>query len=84
MRIAIRLSKSFYQKRKNLILWYHVGHDWYLAANHKSKKFGFSITAWIETIRCSKRLSGTVIPFRYNNKSDFENIIKKNIKIQLL
>ena len=55
MRIKIRLARAFTKKEKILFCGYHGWHDWYLAANHKSKKFGFSITAWIETIRCSKR-----------------------------
>ena len=38
MRIAIRLARAFTRKENILFCGYHGWHDWYLAANHKSKK----------------------------------------------
>ncbi len=81
MRIAIRLARAFTKKEKILFCGYHGWHDWYLAANHKSKKnLDFQLLPGLKPLGVPKGLTGTVIPFRYNNKDDFENIIKKNIK----
>ena len=81
MSIAIRLARAYNKKEKILFCGYHGWHDWYLAANHKSKKnLDFQLLPGLKPLGVPKGLSGTVIPFRYNNKSDFENIIKKNIK----
>ena len=77
--IAIRLQ-GLLQKKKNLFCGYHGWHDWYLAANHKSKNLDFQLLPGLKPLGVPKGLSGTVIPFRYNNKLDFENIIKKNIR----
>ncbi len=81
MRIAVRLARAFTRKENILFCGYHGWHDWYLAANHKSKKnLDFQLMPGLKPLGVPKGLSGTVIPFRYNNKEDFKNIIKKNIK----
>ena len=50
MSIAIRLARAFTNKDNILFCGYHGWHDWYLAANHKSKKkFRFSVITWIKT-----------------------------------
>ena len=54
MRIAIRLARAFTKKEKILFCGYHGWHDWYLAANHKSKKnLDFQLLPGLKTIICS-------------------------------
>ncbi len=81
MSIAIRLARAFTKKDNILFCGYHGWHDWYLAANHKSKKnLDFQLLPGLKPLGVPKGLSGTIIPFRFNNWEDFEKIIKKNIK----
>ena len=81
MSIAIRLARAFTKKDNILFCGYHGWHDWYMAANHKSKKnLDFQLLPGLKPLGVPKVLSGTVIPFRFNNWEDFEKIIKKNIK----
>tara|TARA_B100000035_G_scaffold313285_1_gene326642 strand:- start:209 stop:1531 length:1323 start_codon:yes stop_codon:yes gene_type:complete len=81
MRIAVRLARAYTKREKILFCGYHGWHDWYLSANHKSKKnLDFQLLPGLKPLGVPKGLSGTVLPFRYNNDSDYRNIIKRNIK----
>lgn len=81
MSIAIRLARAFTKKDNILFCGYHGWHDWYLAANHKSRgNLDFQLLPGLKPLGVPKGLKGTVIPFRFNNWEDFEKIIKKNIK----
>ena len=81
MAIAIRLSRAFTGKDKILFCGYHGWQDWYLSANLKSKKkLDTHLLPGLEPLGVPKGLSGTMIPFRFNNLEDFEKIIKKRAK----
>ena len=81
MSIAIRLARAFTKKEKILFCGYHGWHDWYLAANHQYKgNLDFQLLPGLKPLGVPKGLRGTVIPFRFNNWTDFDKIIKRNIK----
>jgi glutamate-1-semialdehyde aminotransferase len=80
MAIAVRLARAYTKKDNILFCGYHGWHDWYLAANHKSKKnLDFQLLPGLKPLGVPQGLKGTVIPFRFNNWEDVEKIIKKNI-----
>ena len=79
--ISVRIARAVSGKSKIAVCGYHGWHDWYLAANHKSKKnLDFQLLPGLKPLGVPKGLSGTIIPFRFNSWEDFEKIIKKNIK----
>ena len=81
MSIAVRLSRAFTKKDKILFCGYHGWQDWYLSANLKSnEKLNEHLLPGLEPLGVPKGLKGSVIPFRFNNWKDLENIVKKNAK----
>ena len=81
MSIAIRLSRAFTKKDKVLFCGYHGWQDWYLSANLKSnKKLNEHLLPGLEPLGVPKGLSGSVIPFRFNDWKDLERVVKKNAK----
>jgi glutamate-1-semialdehyde 2,1-aminomutase len=81
MAIAVRLARAYTGRDKILFCGYHGWHDWYLAANFKSKKnLNFHLLPGLKTLGVPKGLKGTIIPFRFNNSEDLEKIVRKNAK----
>ncbi len=81
MSIAVRLSRAFTKKDQVLFCGYHGWQDWYLSANLKSNnKLNEHLLPGLEPLGVPKGLMGSVIPFRFNNWKDLENIVKKNAK----
>jgi len=75
--IAIRIARSINGKEKIAICGYHGWHDWYLAANLKSKKnLNTHLLRGLETIGVPKSLKNTVYTFRMNNLNDLKKIKK--------
>ena len=79
--IAIRIARSINNNEKLAMCGYHGWHDWYLAANLKSKNnLNSHLLKGLKSIGVPKSLKNTIYPFRMNNYSDFENIKKiKNL-----
>ena len=72
---------GFTKKDKILFCGYHGWQDWYLSANLKSnEKLNEHLLPGLEPLGVPKGLKGSVIPFRFNNWKDLENIVKKNAK----
>ncbi len=81
MSVAARLSRAYTGRDKILFCGYHGWHDWYLSANLKSKKkLNEHLLPGLEPLGVPKGLKGSVIPFRFNNWEDLENVVKKNAK----
>ncbi len=81
MAVAIRIARAFTGKEKVLFCGYHGWHDWYLAANLKSKdKLSYHLLPGIQPKGVPKYLKNSTIPFRFNNWEDLNKIIKKNAK----
>lgn len=78
MSIAVRIARVATGKDKIVFCGYHGWCDWYLAAN-LGKKEALD-DQWISGLNPNgvpKGLTGTVIPFHYNDISDFNNAINE-------
>ena len=74
--IAIRIARAASGKDNVAICGYHGWHDWYLAANIKSKNgLDEHLLSGLETNGVPKSLQGTVFPFRYNDYEELEKIV---------
>ena len=77
--IAIRLARASTEKKNVAFCGYHGWHDWYLAANIKSKKnLTNHLLKGLDIDGVPKILKNTVYPFMYNNLNQLKKIIKKN------
>ncbi len=81
MSIAVRIARAATGRDKVLFCGYHGWHDWYLSTNlSKSDKLKDHLLPGLEPIGVPKELTGSVIPFRFNNYDDLKNIVEKNAK----
>jgi len=77
--IAVRIARAFKKKEKIALCGYHGWHDWYLASNLANKKaLSEHLLEGLSTNGIPKDLTGTVLPFSYNDISEIANIIKNN------
>ena len=77
--IAIRIARAAAGKDKVAICGYHGWHDWYLAANLKSKKnLNNHLIKNLNPKGVPLNLKNTTFPFEYNNILSLEKIIKKH------
>ena len=84
MSIAVRIARAATGRDKVLFCGYHGWHDWYLSTNlSKSDKLKDHLLPGLEPIGVPKELTGSVIPFRFNNYDDLKNIVEKMQKILL-
>ena len=80
MAIAIRIARAKSKKDVVAFSGYHGWHDWYLATNLKNKNnLKDHLLPGLEPLGVPKKLANTVIPFTYNNVSEFRNLKKKNL-----
>ena len=81
MSVAIRLARSYTKRDKILFCGYHGWHDWYLSTNLKRKKnLDSHLLPGLNPLGVPKGLSGTLMPFRFNNWEDLEKIVRKKAK----
>lgn len=77
--IAIRLARASTSRQNIAFCGYHGWHDWYLATNLKSKKnLNDHLLDGLKIGGVSKKLEGTIFPFKYNDLSSLIRIIKKH------
>ena len=86
--VAVRLARAATGKSKIALCGYHGWHDWYLSANHNSKKnLNNLLLPDLEIKGVPKELRNTVYPFRFNDISALKKIIAENslaaIKIEV-
>ena len=75
--IGTRIARSINRNEKVAICGYHGWHDWYLAANLKSKKnLNSHLLEGLESIGVPKSLRNTISTFRMNSFNDLEKIKK--------
>jgi glutamate-1-semialdehyde 2,1-aminomutase len=81
--VAIRIARAASGKENVAVCGYHGWHDWYLAANLKSKKnLDKHLLTGLKFDGVPKNLEGTIFPFEYNNFDQLEKIVnQKNIGI---
>ncbi len=76
--IAIRIARSFTKKKLVLFCGYHGWHDWYLSSNLSNKKnLDGQLLPGLKSYGIPKELTGTAIPFEYNNLDSFLLQFKK-------
>ncbi len=76
--IAIRIARSFTKKQLILFCGYHGWHDWYLSSNLSNKKnLDGQLLPGLKSYGIPKELTGTAIPFEYNNLDSFLLQFKK-------
>ena len=77
--VAIRIARAATGKNKVAICGYHGWHDWYLAANlDGSYKLNSHHIKGLNPLGVPKNLSGSVLPFNFNDFDQLENIINNN------
>lgn len=77
--IAIRIARAASGRDKVAICGYHGWHDWYLSANLSRKKnLDGHLLPGLNPKGIPRALSGTTIPFQYNDIEGLEKIIDKN------
>lgn len=78
MSIAVRIARVATGKDKIVFCGYHGWCDWYLAANlGKKEALDDQWIAGLNPNGVPKGLTGTAIPFHYNDIKDFENAINE-------
>jgi glutamate-1-semialdehyde aminotransferase len=77
--IAVRIARAKTRRNKIAFCGYHGWHDWYLAANIEDKKnLDQQLLSGLDSAGVASELSGTALPFSYNDISSLNNIINKN------
>jgi len=77
MAIAVRLARAATRRDKIAFCGYHGWSDWYLAANlAESAALDGHLLPGLEPAGVPRALQGTAIPFRYNDHSGLERILK--------
>jgi len=77
--MAIRIARGYSEKSKILFCGYHGWHDWYLAANLKNEKsLNNFLIPGLNPYGVPKELHDTALPFKYNDLTTLNKIIKKN------
>ena len=77
--IAIRLARASTGRDAVAICGYHGWHDWYLSTNlNDTDSLNEHLLPGLEPTGVPKGLKGTVIPFRYNQIDQLEEIVKTN------
>ena len=79
MSIAVRIARAYTGKDKIAFCGYHGWHDWYLAANLGTENaLGEHLLSGLSPLGVPKGLTGTALPFRYNDLEELKNIAAQN------
>ena len=77
--IAARIARASNGKDKIAICGYHGWHDWYLSANLNSEKnLDGHLLPGLQPNGVPRGLTGTTLPFTYNNIEQLKQLIKEN------
>lgn len=79
MAIAIRIARAATGREKIAFCGYHGWHDWYLAANlAQDQALDGHLLPGLEPLGVPRGLSGTMLPFRYNQLGELEAIVREH------
>ena len=79
MAIAVRIARAYAKKDKIAFCGYHGWHDWYLSANlADDTNLDGQLLPGLEPLGVPRGLTGTAIPFNYNEIEELEKIVKNN------
>jgi glutamate-1-semialdehyde 2,1-aminomutase len=77
--IAIRIARAASGKDKVAICGYHGWHDWYLSANlGDEQNLAGHLLPGLEPAGVPKNLSGTTLPFNYNNIQELYDLVNRH------
>jgi glutamate-1-semialdehyde 2,1-aminomutase len=77
--IAVRIARAASGKDKIAICGYHGWHDWYLSTNlNNDKNLDGHLLPGLEPRGVPRGLTGTTLPFNYNDIVQLEQIIESN------
>jgi glutamate-1-semialdehyde 2,1-aminomutase len=77
--IAVRIARGYTGKEKVLFCGYHGWHDWYLAANLAlDSSLDQHLLPGLNPKGVPNSLSGTCLPFEYNNLEQLDALLRKN------
>jgi glutamate-1-semialdehyde 2,1-aminomutase len=77
--IAVRIARASTGKDKIAICGYHGWHDWYLSTNLNSdKNLDGHLLPGLKPNGVPRGLTGTTLPFNYNDFEQLEQLIKDN------
>jgi glutamate-1-semialdehyde aminotransferase len=77
--IAVRIARAATKKSKVLFCGYHGWHDWYLAANLEDpKNLDQQLLKGLSAEGVGSHMTGSAIPFSYNNLSQLNELLEKN------
>ena len=77
--IAIRIARAATGKDKIAICGYHGWHDWYLSSNlNSNQNLDGHLLPGLKPTGVPRALTGTTIPFNYNDIEQLEQLIKDN------
>jgi len=77
--VAIRIARASTGKDKIAICGYHGWHDWYLSANlNNDENLDGHLLPGLQPNGIPRGLTGTVLPFNYNDIEQLEQLIKDN------
>jgi glutamate-1-semialdehyde 2,1-aminomutase len=75
--VAIRIARAASGRDKVAICGYHGWHDWYLAANLGDEhNLAGHLLPGLEPRGVPQNLRGSVLPFRYNNFPELEELVR--------
>ena len=79
MAIAVRIARAYSGKDKVAFSGYHGWSDWYIASNLTGENnLGDHLLPGLKPKGVPHGLSGTALPFEYNNIKALETIVSKN------
>ncbi|MBT6008757.1 MAG: aminotransferase class III-fold pyridoxal phosphate-dependent enzyme, partial [Rhodobacterales bacterium] len=77
--IAVRIARASTGRDKIAICGYHGWHDWYLSTNLNSdKNLDGHLLPGLKPNGVPRGLTGTTLPFNYNDIEQLEQLIKEN------
>lgn len=77
--IAVRIARAATGKDKIAICGYHGWHDWYLSTNlNDDKNLDGHLLPGLQPNGVPRSLTGTTLPFNYNDIEQLEQIIESN------
>ena len=77
--IAIRIARAASGRDKVAICGYHGWHDWYLAANlGDEQNLAGHLLPGLEPGGVPRELRGSVLPFRYNNFGELQELVRNH------
>jgi len=77
--IAVRIARASTGRDKIAICGYHGWHDWYLSTNlNNDKNLDGHLLPGLQPVGVPRGLTGTTLPFNYNDIEQLEQLIKDN------